>query len=227
MTVRVVAHDDVTGECYLAELDCAGGGSTLVPSGGGVPGDPSDFPTDWPCAEAEGTKVYNTADGLRGVPEHYSLTAGMGQCFNTAIVTPTAGVVGNVVLPGAPVMGTVVVNNPSLCRDMNVYCGFGHIGINVLVPFNGPGTQGLLPGISKNGGVFNAGPQTGTYGNTSPIGAPEARGQSSWAVSSDVLPPGGSITYDFTTMYNGASGLTTGLTLLDHCLATSVIGVTA
>jgi len=119
-----VAFDPVTGEWEICS-----------PAGGGVPGKPSQFAADWPCPASFGTKVYQTADGLRGVPAH---TSGRAFSFRSFLndqnqgVIPNDGVLyavtnaGGTAAFGGPVVNppvvdraTVVIAAP-LCRAVTV-----------------------------------------------------------------------------------------------------------
>jgi hypothetical protein len=112
------------------QVNAAGNTVICSPSGGGVPGKASTFATDWNGqADTLGTKVYQTPDGYRGVPEHTSVvtTLDTGDVLATdaeAAVLRAANTTGSANW-GPPVSLTLV--NPSATRSMSVFATVGGV----------------------------------------------------------------------------------------------------
>lgn len=157
------------------------------PAGGGVPGAASQFTTDWPCADTFGTKIYQTATGLRGVPEHTS---------RIASTIATLGAPGGVNSGGTNNWGDnesglgvsppqYVFTNPSTCRSMNWY-----YTMRATIFWSGPGVGGAAIDGFTGGLRF---PLASVYGDGPSATFPLTESNHYTAITNGVLAPGAAI----------------------------------
>ena len=160
------------------------------PAGGGVPGAPSQFGGQWPCADSNGTPVYQTAGGLRGVPEHYTTYADSGACFGLAFPLNAIAI-----LP-IPTM-TIVSNNPSPCRNLLLGTYFGMV-IQIVDPFRRGWLYQVEVSANGPGGPFTLATTDYTQASGSNI-------QYNWnqSIATNLIGPGATLNLSIRVSYGG------------------------